>query len=1444
MSDHLAPATSVDTLIAHRLPTWFRAALPEQRAALRRHLLAQQRAHVQAQRLLDAIPALPAFGDALLSPVLEHELGRRLDVRTAQLDLVALLPQASASLGIAQTYRRHTSRQSLLAAALHNFDPSETQAAAFSSGTCIVDAAHRPIALAPERFAQLCRTLDIGGQYQRRIKTVLTPEDGTRGAVEHTLQEAFRTAFVADACLALVRGGLDQDNYRRLSALAAPTPVVPPDAHVWKAHEIRVLGKQVNGVLAIEVRADDSPDANLEAIVAWIPGDPIASVSMHASWRALSIALAGRFAVPGYAAFFVRLLARADQQAFSHTLARKLSEANVGAPIEIDCRHAPIDGDVFAHLRLRQVESLLADAKLLAVPTDQENRKARAARLEGYVDAGFDLLGLASLFVPGLGVAMLGIAALQLAREVYEGYEDWQLGDREAAITHLFNVAEGLVGNALVAGAPVAVLRLAQRTLFVDGLAPVVAAPGTLRLIDPALPGYANRVGEEVAASPTVRHVATQAGRLRLERAHEHAHWRVVHPGREGAYSPVVESNRAGGWRHALEQPQHWNDVGELVRRLDSEAAQASDDAIRFALRATGMTQDQLRGLHVEGSPAPARLRDALQRYDVHLQFPDLRGEAFEAQVAATQPDLQPAAQVLKRDFPGLTPRCANELVEHATQAQVQRLIDEQRVPLALAQQARWALHDARLDRACAGLVRVQLAGRDTEKLALGLVEAVAPWPDNVRMEIRQDTPQGPLLAHSTAAVGAEVRVIVNQQGRYRCMDASGALVPGSSLEDTLTEALSLRLDDVQKILLGQADLSAPALGERLAELANRARGDAARILGMTTERQGFKPPSRLGDGRVGYPLSGRGESSQQAFSRGLRQLYPTFSASDTEAFLRDLRARGIDPWNHLHDLHLQLATLRSVLETWQAEPSTLLQAVRRREVASRLRRCWRRKRGGPDGSRLIIEGERVGLLPSLPESIDFGHVQEMVLRDMALTQMPASFLSRFPNLRLLDMRHNQLPRLPEGLETLVNLRELRLGHNRIVWDAQSDQQIAALTHLQRLELDGNPLQAMPDLAVLRHLRDVSLRNTLTADVPDWTRQQPFVEQVDLRDNAIGRLRSSWSEFSLRRLFVHDNPLESVSTDQINQAAQAGQAEAQARDITYAHVPVDTVARDHWLGDQSDVERARHQAVWDGLEAEPGSGDLLRFLADLAHSNEYLRRPKRLRARVWRILNACERDSQVREALFQQAAGPRTCADRELLVLSQLEVGVLVAERTQGHVGAMATRALLKLGRSLYRLDEVDRLAAIHIARLRAVPSARPVDDIEVIMSYRVYLSGSLELPEQPDYMYFGSYSPVTAADINLARTTILAGETHQAIAISLAQRDFWIDHLRQRFGHLVEEMNAPFHARLEGLEGWSTLFGEQAYLDKVEELAAERQRAERKLLLALTLEELVMASG
>ncbi|MEX5624656.1 hypothetical protein ABFV62_31510, partial [Pseudomonas syringae] len=79
-------------------------------------------------------------------------------------------------------------------------------------------------------------------------------------------------------------------------------------------------------------------------------------------------------------------------------------------------------------------------------------------------------------FVPVLGQAMLGVTVVQLAGEVYEGYQDWQLGDRNAALGHLFIVADTVAMAAVTTIGAAALGKLAQRVARVDALVPVRVA--------------------------------------------------------------------------------------------------------------------------------------------------------------------------------------------------------------------------------------------------------------------------------------------------------------------------------------------------------------------------------------------------------------------------------------------------------------------------------------------------------------------------------------------------------------------------------------------------------------------------------------------------------------------------------------------------------------------------------------------------------------------------------------------------------------------------------------------------------------------------------------------------------------------------------------------------------------------------------------------------------
>lgn len=227
--------------------------------------------------------------------------------------------------------------------------------------------------------------------------------------------------------------------------------------------------------------------------------------------------------------------------------------------------------------------------------------------MQGYLDLGLSVAGLAALFVPVLGQALLGLTVVQLAGEVYEGYQDWQLGDRDAALGHLFNVADTVVMAAVTAAGATALGKLAQRVARVDAMVPVSLGDGQLRLCDPSLSGY-QREGVDLMVGQAVN----ETGRS-LRRLHDAVYevsegddgaWRIHHPSRPGAYSPALEHNGAGGWVHEFEQPQRWHDPAYMVRRLASRTAQVPDEAVSVALQTTGFEADCLRRLLLENAPA------------------------------------------------------------------------------------------------------------------------------------------------------------------------------------------------------------------------------------------------------------------------------------------------------------------------------------------------------------------------------------------------------------------------------------------------------------------------------------------------------------------------------------------------------------------------------------------------------------------------------------------------------------------------------------------------------------------------------------------------------------------------------------------------------------------------------------------------------------------------
>lgn len=116
------------------------------------------------------------------------------------------------------------------------------------------------------------------------------------------------------------------------------------------------------------------------------------------------------------------------------------------------------------------------------------------------------------------------------------------------------------------------------------------------------------------------------------------------------------------------------------------------------------------------------------------------------------------------------------------------------------------------------------------------------------------------------ACVGAEtsdeLRTLVRTADGYEVIARAGDPLSPPSSPCSLFEALIQLLDPWQRKQLGEAADSPQALVDALSLWASQRRERVADVLGMAPITPGFRPPVRLGDGRVGYPLSGRGRAA------------------------------------------------------------------------------------------------------------------------------------------------------------------------------------------------------------------------------------------------------------------------------------------------------------------------------------------------------------------------------------------------------------------------------------------------------------------------------------------------------------------------------------------------------------------------------------------------------
>lgn len=501
------------------VPDWYVNARPIDRQYLQQ--LSRERWRLQDTldgTLADLQKDIGEFAEPLLVQALEQQLNLTLDVNKT---LIRLYIPSPLGFGIDNNASR-IRQSTLLQAALHNFEASETRDGAYrdGSGIFMVDAqgALERHSLTVATFATLCRQLDLGAQYQRHVIGLLKPSntDARRSMARH-FSDTEKAAFSEAALMATLKGDVTAHAYGKLKQLRDNQKDITLGDRPLLAHRLTLLGVKLTGIVLFSAvadptyikriydglfpvhqrlmmawsrqlailpgqefeqfkilqgffangpgsvvedmlrRDDDYTQSRLDGkLIAYVPDDPDHPIKEYDSFTDFMTELTRQLRVSEYQQFFSRFVPQKDKGHFFSRVRerfttftwqqrepldmgpwwRETAVENPNAqPITV-----PIEGDLWWQICRWRCGKAIADARQIAVPTDDEDANARWARLNSYANIGWNVFIFGAMLVPGVGDAVLGIMVGQMMFEAMEGVEDWSKGDKEEAAGHLCGV--------------------------------------------------------------------------------------------------------------------------------------------------------------------------------------------------------------------------------------------------------------------------------------------------------------------------------------------------------------------------------------------------------------------------------------------------------------------------------------------------------------------------------------------------------------------------------------------------------------------------------------------------------------------------------------------------------------------------------------------------------------------------------------------------------------------------------------------------------------------------------------------------------------------------------------------------------------------------------------------------------------------------------------------
>ena len=803
-------------LIKEHLPSWLIDAPHKQRSALRQSLIASCHSRHDVEQVLAKLQSPKQFIKPLLEQAIAFNFRITLDVEQATFVHVR---KNSYFFGLISV-QGQTSEQTLLSAALGNFDRSLTSPDIFEAGSGIYSAPRargRRTHIKPEEFALVCRNLDFGGLYQAHLRAILQPptqaDVDQASSTQDTLIKGYTDALAVAIHLAALKNDISIAHYEVLLNVLSNSHVVRYGTR--PCSRLKFLGMDLSEVLVIGLDAEDGSDP----CIVYIPQDPISPLACYHSLRDFEDELNNRLLSGSYAHFFSRFLPNSDQGTLLSQIIRGAMwqkwapKPPVPAPDSFLLTLHPVKGNVFRSLHKQRVRQIERHGREVVVPTPDVDTQDRQRLLQAYEKAGLSALMLAVSFIPLIGEVMLIATGAHLISEVYHGFDAWRRHEKVEALNYLMDIAE----QAALMGASMGAIKAGQ---FVKSLIRVEPSPGASCLWQPDLTPYRHPLELPEALRPDEqglygyqdRHYLSLDNQLyEVGAAGEPPEWSIRHPSDPRAYSPPLLQNGAGAWRTRYENPQDWNDLTRL-KRLGPIASGLQPEDLAPVLHASASDSNLLLHLHLDNQSPPAQLVDTLKRFQLDRQVqhqrllgsppddsraplpviaePDL-SQQFEALYHNSELIEGPLREQIRQDLPSLPKSYVQALENSINPTEEQQILKQKSLPPHLKDEAELSMQNVDTARLYEGLYLPTAVNPASDQLLFNTLEALPGWSGNIRLELYADSLAKPPLGSVGNDTAASVRRLLREGSRYRVYAADGRqILAPSDLYSAIRQAL------------------------------------------------------------------------------------------------------------------------------------------------------------------------------------------------------------------------------------------------------------------------------------------------------------------------------------------------------------------------------------------------------------------------------------------------------------------------------------------------------------------------------------------------------------------------------------------------------------------------------------------------------------------------------